>query len=150
MDNILADLQDQGLVCSASAKYGMWINFGWHPATSARSQEPSHLKCSIERTNSAGSRRLPSPVGAQELFWRTILELHGRWPLLTSAVLAPSASDLGKKRTYTVWERLLTSVRQHSSNLAMTSSNKRINYGHIYLYSCIHTHLCLYILTPKS
>lgn len=47
MNNILADLQ--GLeVCSASAKYGMWINFGWRPARPARSQEPSHPKQSVE------------------------------------------------------------------------------------------------------
>ena len=150
MDNILADLQEHGLeVCSASAKYGTWINFGWHPARLARSQEPSPPKHSVERANSAGSRLLPSPVGAQELFWRAMLELHGRWPLLTPAVLAPSASALGKKRMYAVCERLRTSVRQHSSNLAIISSNKRINYGYIYAHAYTPSPY-LYILTRKS
>lgn len=146
MDNLLADLQEQGLeVCSASAKYGMWINFGWHPASPARSQEPSHPKHSVERANGHGSWLLPNPVGGRELFWRMVLELHGRWPLLTPAVLAPSASALGKRRMCAVCERLPTSVRQHSSNLAIVSSNQIIEY-----FIHTHTHLYLHILTPKS
>lgn len=134
-------------VCHASAKYGMWINFGWRLASPARSQEPSHPKHSIDRANGASSRLLPSPVGARELFWRMMLELHGGWPLLASAVLVPSASALGKKRMYAVRERLPTSVRQHSSNLEIISSNKIIDDGDIYVHSYTHTSILAHINT---
>lgn len=78
----------------------MWINFAWHPARPARSQNPSHQKHNVEGASSAGSWLLPNPVGAQELFWPMMLELCGRWPLLTLAVLVLSASALGKKKMY--------------------------------------------------
>lgn len=167
-------LYDGPVAFNTISQKGQWImswlifkNKGWKCAVQAPSMacgsildgtQPGwqgarglfYLKHSVERANGTGSQLLLSPVGAQELFWRTMLEFDGRWPLLTPAVLAPSASALGKKRMYAVCERLPTSVRQHSSNLAIISSNKRINYGDMYI--CMHrqTHLYLPILTPKS
>lgn len=68
------------------------------------------------------------------------MQLHGRWPLLTPAVLASLASALGKKRMCTVHERLPTSVRQHSSNLAIVSSNKVINYLCVCIFIYMHAY----------
>lgn len=106
-------------------------------------EEPSHPKRSVERAKGTSSQLLPSPVGAQELFWRVMLELHGRRPLLTSAVRAPSASVLRKKR---MCERLPTSARRHSSNLAIVYLIEEPIMD-VYIFMDVHTHL--YLLSPK-
>lgn len=130
-------------VCSTSAKYGMWINFSWHPARPARSQNPSHQKHSVEGASSAASWLFPNAVEAQELFWTMMLELHGRWPFLDSCCAGTLSLCFGKGKGCMLW---MPAVSTLQSCLLIKDLIREINvYMHIHTFILVHIYTQVFL-----